>query len=147
LLDAAGDSLRLIRERGALRLAEPSFLAHLGSAQIGLGDLEAGRAAAEEGVILMRESKSAWSPHSYAVLARAQLELHAPAADITRTLDEYAGLLERMEFHLFEGELYELRGRLAHREGRHVERAVAVQRAYDCYASFGRRPPTTRAAQ
>ena len=74
----------------------------------------------------MRESKGAWSPRSYAVLARAQLELRAPVADIARTLDEYAELLERTEFRLFEGELHQLRARLANREGRHVERAAAL---------------------
>ena len=59
---------------------------------------------------------------SYAVLARAELELDAPAADVARTLDEYAALLERTEFRVFEGELHQLRARLANREGRHVER-------------------------
>ncbi len=118
MLDAASDALRLIRERGAQRLFEPVFLAHIGAAQLALGNLEAGRAAAAEGVVFMRESQCAWTPHSYAVLARAQLALGEPAADIASTLDEYAALLERTEFHLFEGELYELRARLAEREGR-----------------------------
>ncbi len=45
------------------------------------------------------------------MLARAQLELRAPAADIASALDEYAELLKRMDFCLFEGELYELRDR------------------------------------
>ena len=44
VLDTAGDALRLIRERGAPRLVEPSFLAYLGVAQLELGHLEAGRA-------------------------------------------------------------------------------------------------------
>ncbi len=147
LLDAAGDSLRLIRERGASRLFEPSFLAHIGAAQLELGNLEAGRAAAEEGVVFMRESKSASNPHSYAVLARAQLALGEPAADIERTLDEYAALLERTEFHLFEGELHELRARLADREGRHAERAAALKLSYDCYTSFGMTAQATRMAE
>jgi len=137
LSDAAGDTLRLIRDRGAMRLFEPSFLAHVGTAQLELGNLEAGRAAAEDGVVFMRESKGVWSPHCYAVLARAQLELGEPAADIARTLDEYAALLERTEFHLFEGELHELRARLADREGHHAEQAAALQRARDCYTRFG----------
>jgi hypothetical protein len=137
LLGAASDTLRLSRERGALRLVEPCFLAHIGTAQIELGNLEASRAAADEGVVFMRGSKSAWNPHCYVVLARAQLELGAPAADIARTLDEYAALLKRTEFRLFEGELHELRARLAHREGRQVEKAAALLRAYDCHTSFG----------
>ena len=69
--------------------------------------------------------------------ARRLLELGTPAADIARTLDEYAALLERTEFRFFEGELHELRARLAHREGRHVEKAAALLRAYDCHTSFG----------
>ncbi|MBI3247994.1 MAG: AAA family ATPase [Deltaproteobacteria bacterium] len=147
VLDTAGDALRLIRERGAARLAEPNFLAHIGAAQLALGNLEAGRAAAAEGVVFMRESKGAWSPHSYAVLARAQLALDEPEADIASTLDEYAALLERTEFHLFEGELYELRARLAEREGREAEKVVALQRAYDCYTRFGMTAHAERVAQ
>src|SRR6266851_4167503 len=97
--------------------------------------------------VFVRESKGAWSPHSYAVLARAQLALGEPAADIGRTLDEYAALLESTEFHLFEGELHELRARLAEREGRHAERAAALQRAYDCYTRFGMTAQATRVAE
>jgi class 3 adenylate cyclase len=147
LLDAAGDTLRLIRERGAMRLHEPIFLAHVGTAQLELGNLDAGRAAAEEGVVFMRNSESAWEPQSYAVLARAQLALGEPAADIARTLDEYAALLERTEFHLFEGELHELRARVADREGRPAEKAAALQRAYDCYTRFGMTAQAARMAE
>ena len=146
LLKAASNALRLIRERGAMSPLKPSFLAHIGIAHIELGDLEAGRLAAQEGLVFMRESKGAWSPRSYAVIARAQLELSAPAANIARTLDEYAALLERTEFRLFEGELHELRARLASREGRHVESAAALKRAYDCYTNFGMGQETTRMA-
>ena len=128
VLDAAGDTLRLMRERGALLLIEPSFLARLGAAQLELGNLEAGRAAAAEGVVFMRESQCAWTPHSYAVLARAQLALEEPAADIASTLDEYAALLERTGLHLYEGELHELRARLAEREGHEAERLSLTPR-------------------
>ena len=85
----------------------------------------------------MRQSKSAWSPHCYAVLARAELELGAPEADIAHTLDEYAALLERTGFRLFEGKLHKLRAGLADREGRHVEKDAALLWAYDCHTSFG----------
>ena len=47
------------------------------------------------------------------MLARAQLALGEPAADIARPLTEYVALLERAEYRLFEGELHELRVRLA----------------------------------
>jgi hypothetical protein len=147
LLDAAGDALRLIRERGAQRLFEPSFLAHLGAAQLALGNLEAGRAAAAEGVDFMRTSNCAYNPHSYAVLAHAQLALGEPTTDITSTFDEYAALLERTEFHLFEGELHELRARLAEREGHQAEKAAALQRAHDCYTRFGMTAHAVRVAE
>jgi class 3 adenylate cyclase len=147
LLDTAGDTLRLIRERGAMRLWEPPCLAHIATAQLELGNLMASRAAAEEGVALIRESKAEWSPHSYAVLARAQLELDEPAAAIAGTLDEYAALLERTELHLFEGELHELRARLACREGNPVEQAAVLQRACDCYTRFGMTPQAARVKQ
>jgi hypothetical protein len=147
LLDAAGDALRLIRELGAVRLAEPMFLAHIGTAELELGNLEAGRAAAEEGVVLMRTSEGGWNPHRYAVLARAQLELHEPAADITHTLDEYAALLERTGFHLYEGELHELRAQLADREGHQAEKTAGLQRARDCYSRFGMTAQAARVAR
>ena len=147
VLDAASDALRLIRERGAMRLHEPMFLAHVGAAQLELGNLAAGRAAAAEGVVSMRESQSAWNPHCYAVLARAQLALGEPTADIASTLDEYAALLERTGFHLFEGELHELRARLADREGHQAEQAAALQRAHDCYTRFGMTAHAARVAK
>ncbi len=85
----------------------------------------------------MRTSKSALIPHSYAVLARAQLALVEPAANIAATLDEYAALLERTGFHLYAGELHELRARLAEREGHQADRTAALQRAFDSYTQFG----------
>ena len=136
-LDVATDTLRLIRARGALRLFEPSFLAHIGTAHLELGNVPAGRAAALEGVTFMREAKCALSPHSYAVLARARLALAEPAADIVATLDEYAALLERTGFHLYEGELHEMRARLAARESHHAEQTAALTYAHDCYVQFG----------
>jgi len=42
------DGLRLIRKSAAQRTFEPSFLAHVGTAQLELGNLEAGRAAAQD---------------------------------------------------------------------------------------------------
>jgi ATP/maltotriose-dependent transcriptional regulator MalT len=147
VLDAARNALQLLRERGVLRLAEPSFLAHIGTAQLTLGHPEAGRAAAAEGVVFMRTSNCAYNPHSYAVLARAQLALGEPEADIASTLDEYAALLERTEFHLYEGELHELQAHLAAREGREAEKVVALQRAHACYSRFGMTAQAVRVAK
>jgi adenylate cyclase len=147
VLNTASNALRLIRERGATRLFEPNFLAHIGTAQLELGNLEAGRAAAAEGVVFMRASQCAYNPHSYAVLARAQLALGEPTADIVSTLDEYAVLLERTEFHLYEGELHELRAQLAEREGREAEKTAALQRAHDCYLRFGMTAQAARVAE
>ena len=67
----------------------------LASARLELGDLEAARACAQEGVAFIRDSNARMNLHSYAVLARAQLALTEPAADITGILDEYEGLLTR----------------------------------------------------
>jgi adenylate cyclase len=146
LLDAANDALCLIRERSAGRPLEPMFLAFIGAAQLALGNLEAGRAAAAEGVAFIRAFQSVRNPHSYVVLARAQLALGEPADDITSTLDEYAALLERTELHLFEGELYELRARLAEREGHEAEKTAALRRAQDCYTRFGMTAQAARVA-
>jgi ATP/maltotriose-dependent transcriptional regulator MalT len=137
LLEAAPEALRMIRERGAQRMLEPRLLGHIATAQLELGDREAARKSAQEGVALMRESKSAWYPRCYTVLARAQLALGEPAADIVRTLDEYAAMLERTESHLYEGVIHELRARLAEREGDRAAMAAEMDRAYDSYASLG----------
>ncbi len=137
LLDTAEDTLRTMRDRGVQRLYEPTLLAYIGIAQLALGNLEAGRAVAAEGVMFMRESQSAWNPHCYAVLIRAQLAMNEPASDITSTLDEYAALLECTGFHLYEGELHELRAQLAEREGHVAEKTAALQRAHECYTRFG----------
>jgi hypothetical protein len=137
LLDAAQETFRLIQERGALRSIQPSFFVLIGIAQLELGKLEAGRAAAQQGVAFIRESKFEYNPRSYAVLARAQLSLGEQAANITSTLDEYAALLERTEFHLLEGEMHELRARLAERECRGADHIASLQRALDCYTRMG----------
>ncbi len=137
LLDTAENALRLIRAQRAMQFILPIPLAHIGTAQLELGNLNASRAAAELGIAFMRSSESAWSPHSYAVLARAQLALAEPAVDIAATLDEYATLLTRTGFHLYEGELHELCARLAAREGHHAEQTAALRRAHDCYTHFG----------
>ena len=75
--------------------------------------------------------------HCYAVLARVQLALAEPAADIAHTLDEYDALLIRTGARVYEGELHELRARLAEREGQLAKRAAALNRAFECYTRFG----------
>ena len=50
--------------------------------------------------------------------------------------DEYAALLTSSGFHLYQGELHELRACLTEREGRAVERTAALARAHDCYTRF-----------
>src|SRR5262249_29029793 len=82
LIDVAGDTLELTRERGAMRSTEPVCLALIGAAQLELGNLESGRGVAQEGIAFMRKSKFAFNPHSYAILARAQLTLGEAPADI-----------------------------------------------------------------
>jgi hypothetical protein len=94
----------------------------------------------------MREAEGWWTPTCYAVLARAQLELAEPAADIAATLDEYAALLERSGFQLFEGELHELRARLAEREGQRNDAVAALARAHECYTRFGMTAQAARVA-
>ena len=136
LLDIATDTLRGIRPRSAGRLWEPRVLALMGNAELELGNLEPDRAAAQESVTFMRESQALFNPHGYALLARAQLALTEPAADIAHTLDEYEELLARTEFHVYAGELHELRARLAAREGQHPKCTAALARAYACYTRF-----------
>jgi hypothetical protein len=59
----------------------------------------------------MRESKGVWSPHNYACL-RALSSSCARRRRTSQALStSTAELLKRMDFCLFEGELYELRDR------------------------------------
>ena len=146
MLQVATDTLRRIRETGTLGLWEPLFFAHIANAHLELGQVPLARAAAQAGVDFMRESKSVFSPRSYALFARAQLELLEPATDIASTLDEYATLLERTRFRLYAGELDELRARLAEREGQKTERSAALTRAHDCYTRFGMTAQAARIA-
>ncbi len=146
LLEASREGLQLLREAGSMWLLEPCFLAHLGDAQFALGNFQASRTAAQEGVTLMRESRSSWEPRCYAVLTRAQLALAEQVVDITATLDEYAALLARTAFALYEGELYELRAQLAEREGHEPENVAALQRAFDSYTRFGMTAQAARIA-
>ncbi len=137
VLQVATDTLRRIRETRTMGLWEPLFFAHIANAHLELGHLPLGRVAAQAGVDFMRKSKSVFSPRSYALLAQAQLALTETVADIAGTLDEYEALLTRTGFHVYEGELHELRAHLAEREGQQAERAVALARAHACYTRFG----------
>lgn len=139
--DAATDTLLGVRARGVERLWEPKLLDLIGVAEIERGNAEASRAASQEGVVFMRKSQSAWNPHCDAVLALAE-----SAADIAGTLDEYESLLTRAGFHIYEGELHELRARLAEREGQQAERAAALARAQACYTRFGMAAQAARVA-
>jgi hypothetical protein len=109
-----------------------------------LGEPGAARLAAAEAVSGIRRGQGFWTPGCYAALARAQLALDEPAADITATLDEYADLLTRTGFALLEGELHELRAELARREGLRDEEIAALHRSHACYLQFGM---TTQAAR
>ncbi len=146
MLQVATDTLRRIRDSGTLGLWEPSFLAHISTAHIGLGAFAVSRTVAMQAVDFMRGSQCVFNPYAYAVLARAQLALAEPAADIASTLDEYEALLTRTGFHVYEGELHELRGRLAEREGQHADHAAALARAHACYTRFGMTAQAARIA-
>jgi hypothetical protein len=105
-------------------------------AHIELGDPAAGRAAAETGVRLLRESRAGFRPDAYPVLARAQL-----------ALDEYAALLSHTKTHLAEGELHELQARVFDRDGRTSDKQAALRRACDCYTRFGMTAQAARVAE
>ena len=55
--------------------------------------------------------------------------------------------LTRHGYQLFEGELHELRARLAGREGKGAEQAVALRLAHDCYIRFGMTAQAARVAE
>ena len=137
LRDAAMKALAALRERGALRLVEAIFLAHLGVAELELGNVSESRIAAAAGVEFMRTSSSLINPHSYAVLARAQLALGETTAAITQILDEYAIVLIRTECNLLRTDLLDLRAQLALREGDVEASAALLRDAAESRAQFG----------
>ncbi len=146
VVTVATDRVSQVRARGAARLFESRLLALIGAAPIELGNVEAGRAAAHEGVAFVRASNARWSPRSFAVLAQAQLALTETVADIASTLDEYEALFTRTGFHVYEGELHELRARLAEREGQQAERVAVLNRAFECYTRVGMAAQAARVA-
>ena len=75
---------------------------------------------------------------TYAVLARAQMALDEPTEAIASTLDEYTGILTERRLRLFEGELHELRARLASRTGATARAAAAeLREAHRLYTEMG----------
>lgn len=137
LLATASEGLQLSRDAASFRAVDAQFFAHVARATLEIGQFENARDVAEAGVRLMRESKCVSHPQGHAMLARAQIALRESAVAIAATLDEYASLLAQMEFHLFEGELHELRAQLADRECHRAEQMASIALARDCYARFG----------
>ena len=86
VVETGATALGIILERGAIHPLQPFFLAHTANAHLELGEARQGRADALAGVDYMRETKTVFDPHCYAVLARAQLELREPMADIAAVL-------------------------------------------------------------
>jgi hypothetical protein len=127
---------RQIREFRVLQIWE-SFFSCTSVVHLALGDPSAARAAGAEGVAHIRKARGCWSSNSYAALARAQFALHEPSVDIPATLDEYAALLARTGFALFEGELHELGAQLAARDGERDAQVQALHRAHAGYVRFG----------
>jgi len=117
-LDEATLAFGLIRERGANKPFESQVLANIACAQLELGNLQAARAAASEAIECLRSSGVILLPGAYSALARVQLALDEPAADIAVTLEEYAAVLARAGLDLCQGELAELQAGLAARENR-----------------------------
>ena len=90
---------------------------------------------AAEAVAFTERYGTVYVPRQYATLARIQLELDEPAADVERTLARYEKLLERTRFRLIEGPLHEYRAALAERAGDRAARAAALGRAKDVYTA------------
>ncbi|MCP5200684.1 MAG: AAA family ATPase [Gammaproteobacteria bacterium] len=137
VLRIVDETLNEIELSGVGELFRPRLLALRGGAQLAMGNPKAARSAALEGVAFMRDTHSAWNLRSYAVLARAQLALDEPGAAVAATLDEYAGVLERTGFAIYEGESQELRAALAERDGDQAARSTALEQALACYTRFG----------
>ncbi|MFT5696642.1 MAG: hypothetical protein ACI9QQ_002624, partial [Myxococcota bacterium] len=116
-LDLSREALMLIRERRDAGCFEPDALDVLSSAHFGLGEFAEARAAAAEGVALMGARKTyGMGMGAFGPLARAQLALGEPAADIHRTLDEWSAVITYTGIHLYDAELAKLRNLVQERE-------------------------------
>ena len=137
LLEESQSLLRTMRETRVGRAREPGALDHLAVAHLGRGELTEARATAAEAVAFTERHGTVEVPRQYATLARVQLALEEPAADVERTLADYEKLLERTRFRVIEGPLHESRAKLAERAGDRAERAAALGRARDVYTACG----------
>ena len=150
-LDAARDALRLIRERGAMRLARACCSSHISaprsshlvtwrrcSAAAAEGDGVHARVTERDGTRTATRClpvpSSRWASCSSTLPARsmstlALLDVHGVSISLT-------------------GELHELRARLVECESRRrAEKAVALQRTHDCYTRFGMTAQAARVAE
>jgi class 3 adenylate cyclase len=115
-LELAIEALRLIRERRDAASTEPDALDLIATAYLTLGEPVKARAVAAEGAALLAERETyGFGIWIHGTLARAQLALEEPTADIERTLDEYTSAIERTGMHLNDRVVAELRELLQER--------------------------------
>ncbi len=144
LLEESESLLLTMRETRVGRAHEPGALDLAAVAHLGRGELREARATAAEAVAFTERQGTVWVPRHYATLARVQLALDEPAADVERNLARYEKLLARTRFRLLEGPLHECRATLAERAGDSAERAAALGRALDVYTVCGMTPDAER---
>jgi len=114
-LEMVRDALEVVRDLGASS-NETEALQMVAEAQLALGQVDAARRSAAQSTALTTERGTyGFSLPAFGTLARAQLALGEPAAEIERTLDAYAAAIEHTGMRVWERELAELRESLAER--------------------------------
>jgi class 3 adenylate cyclase len=117
-LALALETFQTLRDTRGSLLQELYALLLVAEAHLELGHHPDARRAAAELIALnaARETHFISSP-AFGTLARAQLALHEPVADIEQTLDEYSAVLQYTGIRLFDRDLAELRGLISERAG------------------------------
>jgi class 3 adenylate cyclase/tetratricopeptide (TPR) repeat protein len=138
VLESAETTLRDQQERRAGRFFTAMALDFVALALLEMGELEAARTRAAEGVAFVKSTGIfGYGGYVSVTLARALLELGEPAAAVEATLDEYARDVEVSGLRLFEGPIHQLRASLAEREGDRAARRQWLERARDLYTELG----------
>jgi hypothetical protein len=147
LLDESQRLVQDVRETRVGRIWEPIIVDHIAVAQLELGRLREARSTAAEGVEFSRRNGNGNVPHVNATLARVQLTLDEPAADVEVTLADCEVLIATGDYRMLEGTLHELRATLAERAGDRAAHTAALERALETYKACGMTPAAEQVAQ
>jgi adenylate cyclase len=136
-LDALGQALAIARERRAGLQVEAQLLAHLARAQLGLGDVAAARATAEEAVaVAQRRGTRFFAIEADIVLARALIQAGARRDEVQATLDAALALVEETGARSYLPFIHVARAELAQAAGDAASRRRELREAHRLFTEM-----------